>query len=96
MDNSIQINVRWWWNKLTNTAKIETSRKMGWTDTFRKWGQLESWEQTADNDDCSAVWSVNFDTGHVPLIDPTYEAFDYRCPACGCKFYSEDLALECV
>ena len=25
-----------------------------------------------DNDDCSAVWSVNFDTGHVPLIDPTY------------------------
>ena len=47
MDNSIQINVRWWWNKLTNTAKSETSRKMGWTDTFRKWGQLESWEQTA-------------------------------------------------
>ena len=47
-----------------------------------------------DNDYCQAVWSVNFDTGHVPLIDPTYELFEYKCPACGCTHYSVDLALE--
>ena len=40
-------STRLWWNALTNMNKIKTSRKLGWIDTFRMWGQLESWEHNA-------------------------------------------------
>ncbi len=44
-DNSIDNKSKLWWNSLTNTVKIETSRKVGLADTFRMWGQLKSWEK---------------------------------------------------
>ena len=46
-DNPMTDSTRLWWNDLSNKKKISVSRKIGWSDTFRMWGQLESWEQNA-------------------------------------------------
>jgi len=41
------MTIRAWWNFLSNSDKIETSRLVGWSDTFRMWGQLKNWEKNA-------------------------------------------------